>query len=119
MSTAEIETRAIDQTLSWAHDEVGLTFEQIGGILDVSERTLRRWRREQQVPRARQKERIEDLAELRFVLMDVFPEEEARMQWLHSPSRLLRGRTPVSLLRRRQVARVVSALATLESGAFT
>jgi uncharacterized protein (DUF2384 family) len=119
MATAEIEIQAIDETLNWAHDEMGLTYEQLGGILAVSERTLRRWRHEQQVPRPRQKERIEDLRELKHVLREVFPESEAREQWLHSPSGLLRGRSPISLLRRGQVSRVASALATLESGAFT
>jgi uncharacterized protein (DUF2384 family) len=119
MATAEAEIRAIDETLSWAHDEVGLTYDQIGGILAVSERTLRRWRQEQHAPRPRQKERIEDLRELKHVLRAVFPELPAREQWLHSPSGLLRGRTPISLLRRGQVSRVASALATLESGAFT
>jgi uncharacterized protein (DUF2384 family) len=119
MATAEAEIQAIDETLNWAHDEVGLTYDQIGGILAVSERTLRRWRHEQQVPRPRQKERIEDLRELKHVLREVFPEPGARELWLHSPSGLLRGRTPISLLRRGQVSRVASALATLESGAFT
>jgi uncharacterized protein (DUF2384 family) len=119
MSTAAIEIQAIDDTLSWAHNDVGLTYDQISGILAVSERTLRRWRKEQQVPRPQVRERIEDLRELRYLLLEVFPEEAARTQWLHSPSGLLRGRTPISLLRRKQVSRVASALATLESGAFT
>lgn len=119
MSTAQIEIHTIGETLTWAHDEMGLTYDQIGGILEVSGRTLRRWRHDNQEPRPRQKERIEDLRELKYVLREVFPEPEAREQWLHSPSKLLRGRTPMSLLRRGQVARVASALATLESGAFT
>jgi uncharacterized protein (DUF2384 family) len=119
MSMAEIEIRAIDETLGWAHGELGLTYDQIGSILAVSERTVRRWRQEQQVPRPRQKERIEDLRELKHVLREVFPEPGARDLWLHSPSGLLRGRTPMSLLRRGQVSRVASVLATLESGAFT
>jgi hypothetical protein len=119
MSTAEIEIQTIGETLTWAHDEMGLTYDQIGDILAVSERTLRRWRHENQVPRLRQKERIEDLRELKYVLREVFPEAGARELWLHSPSALLRGRTPMSLLRRGQVSRVAGALATLESGAFT
>jgi uncharacterized protein (DUF2384 family) len=119
MATAEIELEAIDETLNWAHDEVGLTFDQIGGLLDVSERTLRRWRHDGHVPRARQKERIEDLRELQHLLREVFPEPRGRAQWLHSPSGLLRGRSPISLLRAGKVSRVVGALATLESGAFT
>jgi putative toxin-antitoxin system antitoxin component (TIGR02293 family) len=119
MATAEAEVRAIDETLGWIHDQVGLTYDQIGSILDVSERTLRRWRHMDNSPRPRQKERIESLRELQHLLGEVFPESEAREQWLHSPSRLLRGRSPISLLRGGQVSRVVGALATLESGAFT
>ena len=85
MATAEIEVRAIDDTLVWAHDELGLTYDQIGTILDVSERTLRRWRNDGSVPRVRQKERIEDLRELQHVLGEVFPEAEARALVIHEP----------------------------------
>jgi uncharacterized protein (DUF2384 family) len=119
MATAEAEVRAIDETLSWIHDEIGLTYDQIGGILEVSERTLRRWRHMDNAPQPRQKERIEGLRELQHLLAEVFPERGGREQWLHSPSRLLRGRSPISLLRGGQVSRVIGALATLESGAFT
>jgi putative toxin-antitoxin system antitoxin component (TIGR02293 family) len=119
MATAEVEVREIGKTLDWAHDEVGLTYDQIGDILSVSERTLRRWRRMDNAPRLKQKEAIENLRELQHLLREVFPDEEAREAWLRSPSGLLRGRSPISLLRAGRVSRVVGALATLESGAFT
>ena len=119
MATAEAEVQEIEKTLSWAHDEMGLTYDQIGGILSVSERTLRRWRHLEHAPRMRQKERIESLRELQHLLAEVFPEQAGRAAWLHGPSRLLRGRSPISLLRAGHVSRVVGALATLESGAFT
>jgi putative toxin-antitoxin system antitoxin component (TIGR02293 family) len=118
MATAERELSAIEDTLAWLHDDLGLTYDQIGSFLNVSDRTLRRWRNHAHLPRERQKERIEDLNELRHVLHDVFPDSESREEWLHSPSSLLRGRTPISLLRKGQVSRVVDALATLASGAF-
>lgn len=118
MATAELEVRAVDDTLRWAHDELGLTYDQIGAVLKVSERTLRRWRSRDHGPGPRQKARLEDLHELRHVLDEVFPEQDVRREWLFSRSPMLRGRTPISLLRAGQVSRVVEALATLESGAF-
>lgn len=119
MATADIEARMLDDTLAWAHDGLRLTYDEIGGILDVSDRTLRRWREHRHLPRARQRERIEDMRELRHLLQQAFPRPEHRDEWLHSPSAVLRGRTPISLLRSGKIARVVDALATLESGAFT
>lgn len=118
MATAEVELRAVNEALGWAHDELGLTYDQIGTVLDVSGRTLRRWRSRQFAPGSRQKARLEDLHELRHVLEDVFPQPEDRREWLFSRSPMLRGRTPISLLRAGQVSRVVEALAALESGAF-
>lgn len=119
MATAEQELKAIDRTLAWAHDELGLTYDQIGSTLKVSDRTLRRWRMNKQMPRHRQRDRIEDLRELCHLLQEAFPKPEHRDEWLHSPSALLRGRTPISVLRAGNIARVVDALATLESGVFT
>ena len=119
MATAAAEIRSLDDALAWAHDEIGLTYDQIGAVLQVSERTLRRWRAHDHAPRAKQREMIEDLRELRHVLSDVFPDRKLRQQWLHSPEPMLRGRTPISFLRSGRVAKVVEVLATLESGAFT
>ena len=119
MATAAVEIRNLEDALAWAHDEVGLTYDQIGTALQVSERTLRRWRSHDHAPRARQRELIEDLRELRHVLGDVFADPGLRQQWLHSPEPMLRGRTPISFLRAGRVARVVEVLASLESGAFS
>jgi hypothetical protein len=116
MARTEAETRGLDATLSWAHDALGLTYEQIGEILEVSGRTLRRWRRHQHRPRALQQEIIDDLGELRHVLDETFPQPENLIEWLHSSSRLLRGRTPMSFLRAGRVTLLVDALATLEAG---
>jgi uncharacterized protein (DUF2384 family) len=118
MATAERELKALEETLRWTHDELGLTYEEIGATLDVSERTLRRWRNHDHLPRPRQRRRIEDLRELRHVLHDTFPAPQDQAEWLHSPSPILRGRTPMSYLRAGRISPVVEALATLESGAF-
>jgi hypothetical protein len=62
-------------------------------------------------PRRSQREKLEDLLELRYLIAQVFPQPADREEWLHSPSRLLRGRTPISSLRQGWVAAVRDALA--------
>jgi uncharacterized protein (DUF2384 family) len=118
MATTERELDAAQETVEWSHDALGLTYEEIGTTLGVTERTLRRWRNGLNLPRRSQREKLEDLRELRYLLAQVFPQPADREEWLHSPSRLLRGRTPISFLRHGRVAAVRDALATLESGAF-
>jgi uncharacterized protein (DUF2384 family) len=118
MATTEREMEAAQETVGWSHDALGLTYEEIGTTIGVSERTLRRWRNGLNLPHRSQRERLEDLRELRFLLGEVFPKPEDQDEWLRSPSRILRGRTPISFLRQGKVAPVRDALATLESGAF-
>jgi transcriptional regulator with XRE-family HTH domain len=118
MATTERELDAAQETVDWGHDALGLTYEEIGATLGVSERTLRRWRNGLNLPRRSQREKLEDLRELRYLLAEVFPQPADRDEWLHSSSRLLRGRTPISFLRQGRVAAVRDALATLETGAF-
>lgn len=118
MATVERELTVFDETLRWVHDEIGLTYAEIGSILEVSEPTRRRWRSHDHQPRASQNARMEDLYEFRQVLTKVYREADDRREWLNSPSRMLRGRTPISFLRTGKLSRVVSVLAALESGAF-
>jgi hypothetical protein len=58
------------------------------------------------------------MRELRFLLETVFPDPEARVEWLHSSVPAIRGRTPISAIRRGQVDDVIGVLAGIESGAF-
>lgn len=118
MATTERELDAAHETVGWSHDALGLTYQEIGASLGVSERTLRRWRNGMNLPRRSRRERLEDLRELRYLLTQVFPQPADRDEWLHSSSRLLRDRTPMSFLRQGRVAAVRDALATLETGAF-
>jgi uncharacterized protein (DUF2384 family) len=109
---------AIDEIIAWAHDELGLTYDEIGSVIGVTDRTLRRWRTHDQVPHRKQRDRVEDLRELRYLLQSVFPKPEHRQEWLHASNAGLRGRTPLSLVRAGRVERIVDELATFESGAF-
>lgn len=61
-------------TVEWSHDALGLTYQEIGATLGVSECTLRRWRNGLNLPRRSQREKLEDLRELRYLLAQVFPQ---------------------------------------------
>jgi hypothetical protein len=118
MATAEAEIRAVDATVAWVHDALGLTYNQIGELLEVSERTLRRWRRHEHRPRGLQQEILEDLRELKHLLEEAFPTPRQRDEWLHASTSLLRGRTPISFLRTGRVTLIIDALATVEARAL-
>jgi len=118
MATAAAEIDVLDAALEWSHDELGLTYDELGHILEVSDRTLRRWRSGSAQPRKGARARIEDLNELRHLLEAAFPDSSARRAWVQSRSGMLRGRTPISLLRAGKVMRVCEALAAFEDGAF-
>jgi uncharacterized protein (DUF2384 family) len=118
MAPVSHEINAIDQMIAWAHDDLGLTYDELGTILGVTDRTLRRWRTHDQMPHRKQRDRVEDLRELKHLLDSEFPNAEHRQEWLHSSNPRLRGRTPISLLRSGSISRVVDELATMESGAF-
>lgn len=105
-------------TVSWAHDTLGLSFGDLGAVLHADERTVRRWRGEEVVPRARHHANLKALVDLRRVLEDVFERREEMVEWLNTPLRAFRGRPPVTMLRQGHLKDVVEVLATMESGAF-
>lgn len=118
MATTGFEIEAANRTLDWAREDLGLGWSELGEAIGADRRTLLRWRQGENVPSPEHRERIEDLRELRFLLETLFPDPDARSEWLYSSVGLLRGRTPMSLIRRGRIADVLGVLAGLESGAF-
>jgi hypothetical protein len=58
------------------------------------------------------------MRELRFLLETVLPDRDDRVEWLYESVPLLRGRTPISLIRLGRLGDVIGVLAGLASGAF-
>lgn len=107
-----------EQTIAWTHDMVGLSYLEVAKALDTDERTVRRWMHHESVPRVASQDRLEQLRELRYLLVSCFKTPEAGIAWLHESVPLLRGRTPLSYLRAGDFSAVLAVLATMESGAF-
>jgi hypothetical protein len=74
-------------------------------------------RRGLSAPSREQRERIDDMRELRF-LETALPEPDVRLEWLHCSAPALRGDTPVSVIKRGRVVDVMAVLAGVYSGAF-
>jgi uncharacterized protein (DUF2384 family) len=119
MATMEREKEAAASTVAWAHESLSLAYGEIGLAVAANERTVRRWREMETAPRGEHREKLESFRELRHLLQTVFEGEAEAEQWLHSSVRALRGRTPISVVRRGHVDEVIGILATMESGAYS
>ena len=105
--------------LNWARDELAIPFEESAELVGASVRSISRWAAREVPPSPEFRERIEKLAELRYLLETVFADRESRIAWLNSPLPALRGRTPIAALRKASWDEVLGILAGLESGAFS
>jgi hypothetical protein len=118
MATSNREARAVNDTLDWAHEILTLDWTEVAAAVEVDRRTICRWRRGLSAPSREQRERIDDMRELRFLLETVLPEPDVRLEWLHCSVPALRGETPVSVIKRGRVLDVMGVLAGVYSGAF-
>ena len=104
--------------VAWAREILELTYPEIGTALEVNRRTVMRWAQSEHAPSVQHLAKLEDLSELRHLLETVFPDPETSSEWLHAPVPMLRGRTPMALIRAGNLRDVIGVLAGLEAGAF-
>lgn len=116
-TTSEILTRTTRATIEWASEHLDLSYDQIGSVLSVDRRTVHRWKSAESRPSRRHQESIERLMQIRYLLDSVFRDQEAALTWLHSPVPVLKGRTPLGVLKEGRLDEVIEALATIETGA--
>lgn len=104
--------------VAWAREILELTYPEIGTALEVNRRTVMRWAQSEHAPSLQHLAKLEDFSEFRHLLETVFPDLEAGSEWLHTPVPMLRGRTPMALIRAGDLHEVIGVLAGLEAGAF-
>ena len=112
------DTKLAAATVTWANEDLALTFEEIGVVVAADERTVRRWRSSEVAPRARHQASLAAFVDLRHLLGEVFGHPDDAREWLGTPLRAFRGHTPLSRIRQGRLQEVVDVLATMESGAF-
>ncbi len=115
---ALLQAQLAARVVTWAREILELTYPEIGSALEVNRRTVMRWAQSEHAPSIQHLAKLEDLGELRHLLETVFPDTETGSQWLHTPVPVLRGRTPMALIRSGDLRAVIGVLAGLEAGAF-
>jgi len=100
-------------------EHLSLSRSQLADILHVSERTIRRYRRNQR-SNSVVSEQVLQIAEVTARATDVFGAREPLVRWMKSPCRALGNRIPVALLRSRFGAEIVlDELGRIEHGALS
>ncbi|ORA10955.1 antitoxin Xre/MbcA/ParS toxin-binding domain-containing protein [Mycobacterium arosiense] len=108
---------ALASTVSGAIERLGLTYEEVGEIVDASPRSVARWTAGQVVPQRLNKQRLIELAYVADALAEVLPRDRANV-WMFSPNRLLEHRKPADLVRDGEYQRVLALIDAMAEGAF-
>jgi putative toxin-antitoxin system antitoxin component (TIGR02293 family) len=106
------------EVITWAHDELGIGYKEIGRVVRASERTVLRWKGRETLASQRHRARLQGLNRLKHLLSRVFQEPRGAHEWLHSPVPVLGGRTPISYLREGKLRPVLEVLASFDAGVF-
>lgn len=116
MGNAVAQNKAAE-LVEWAHDFLGLTWPEVGAMLDTTGRTVQRWR-EDTLPSREADVRLDQLDELRFWLNTVFEDDDAAAeQWLRTRLLDLRGKTPLHAIKAGRMGQIAEFLATFHTGA--
>jgi hypothetical protein len=119
MKTLSATTNRASETVIWAHDVLGLTWEEVGVMLGTTGRTVQRWRDREVVPGREGEERLDALDELRFWIDTVFEgDPEASQSWLRTRLLDLRGKAPLHAIKAGEFEKISGFLATFHAGAF-
>lgn len=115
MVTIDITPR---QAIEQLEQDLGLTPQDICGALNVTRRTLERWRSGESYPQRESREKLAELGELNEYFQEAFISSEDVRAWAHAKSRYLHWSTPVEMIRFGKFDRAKGALEVLESGIF-
>lgn len=92
-----------------------LSQEEMGRLLETSQRTVSRWAAGNVTPPRLTKERLLELAYVSDKLSKVLRPEDANL-WLYSPNELLGDESPAELIRRREFRKVLALIEALAEG---
>ena len=113
----DMGANALASTVSSAIERLGLTYEEVGDIVDASARSVARWTSGQVVPQRLNKQRLIELAYVADALAEVLPRDQANV-WMFSPNRLLAHAKPADLVRDGEYQRVLALIDAMAQGIF-
>jgi putative toxin-antitoxin system antitoxin component (TIGR02293 family) len=98
------------ESVSHAKETVGLTDQQPASLLNISERTLIRFRKSKKRLSPVASDRLYRLALIYSFAREVFEDDKMAREWLHKPQYGLGGRVPLEMLQTEAGAREVEDL---------
>lgn len=96
-------------------ENLGLTQEEVGQIVDASARSIARWSAGEVVPQRLNKQRLLELAYVADAVTEIMPRENANL-WVLSPNRLLDHDTPADRVRAGRYKDVLDLIEALAEG---
>ncbi len=96
-------------------ENLGLTQEEVGQIVDASARSIARWSAGEVVPQRLNKQRLLELAYVADAVTEIMPRENANL-WMLSPNRLLDHDTPADRVRAGRYKDVLDLIEALAEG---
>lgn len=106
------------QAIEQLERDLGLTPQDLCGALNVTRRTLERWRSGEAYPQRESREKLAELTELRDHLQESFIDVESVRLWMHTPARYIGWTTPAEMVRLGKIDRARSVIEVLDSGIF-
>ncbi len=106
------------QALEQLERDLGLEADELAGALDVTARSVERWRTGATYPQRDARERLVTLLRLDSRLKETFDSRDAIRLWMHTANRYLRGLKPVEAARVGRFDVIEAALDALDAGIF-
>lgn len=108
----------VTQAVERLKRDLGLKTDELAGALDVTVRSVERWRTGDTYPQRDARERLATLVQLDERLQRTFDTRDAIKLWMHSENRYLRGLKPVEAARVGRFDMIEAALDALDAGVF-
>lgn len=96
-------------------DNLGLTHDEIGQIVDASGRSVARWYNGEVVPQKLNKQRLIELAYIAEQAAQVLPRDEANL-WIFTPNRFLGHSSPADMIRAGEYRKVLDLIEAVADG---
>lgn len=106
---------AVATKLEVITDSTGLTYDDIGRIVDASGRSVSRWNSGAAEPQRLSRQRLLELAYVAEELREVLRPEDANL-WIFSPNRMLNMDTPAERISAGEFRSVVGVIEALADG---
>lgn len=96
-------------------DNLGLTQDEVGQIVDASARSIARWSTGEVVPQRLSKQKLLELAYVADAVTEIMPRENANL-WMLSPNKLLHHESPADRIRSGHYKDVLDLIEALAEG---